>query len=283
VIRTGRDPGLAAAPDYRAVLGQPAPQPSPADLAYWAAKCRGAKPIELRPQENAGGDHRTRVSDLVVPAADFLRLVRTNQVMPQAALYAMMHALIAADTGDPDVVLYTVNGARHSPEQEQTVGMFVDEVLLRRQAAPDLSFVDSIRGAADELNATYRHAGATTATLSQAVPDMLGVISRSPWVSFEMITPVAGLKLAGCSIRRSEPWDAGYAGLEYHQPVELNVIARQEGTARRLIAEHDTPFLPAHYVDGLLERMRDIVVACGEDGERPIDTVVTADPWLRGR
>jgi hypothetical protein len=153
----------------------------------------------------------------------------------------------------------------------------------RYVALLDGSFVDSIRCAADELNATYRHAGATTATLSQAVPEMLGVISQSQWVSFEMIASVAGLNLAGCSIRRSEPWDAGYAGLEYHQPVELNVIARQEGTTLRLIAEHDTPLLPARYVDGLLHRMRDIVIAGGQDGERPIDTIVTADPWLRGR
>jgi amino acid adenylation domain-containing protein len=282
-FRTGRDPGLAAAPDYRAVLGQPAPEASPADLAYWAEKCRGAKPIELVPRkENAGGEHRTRVSNLVVPAADFLRLVRTNQVTPQAALYAMMHTLVAADTGDPDVLLYTVNGARRSPEQERTVGLFVDEVLLRQRAAPGLSFVDSIRCAADELNATYRYASATTSTLSQAVPDMLTVTSQSQWVSFETIAPVTGLKLAGCSIQRSEPWYADYAGLEYHQPVELNVIARQEGTALRLVAEHDTPFLPAHYVDGLLRRMREIVVACGQDGDRPMDTVVSADPWLRG-
>ncbi|MEY9893891.1 amino acid adenylation domain-containing protein [Catenulispora sp. MAP5-51] len=295
-FRLGRDSGLEAVPDYRAAIGQPVPAPTLADLAYWAEKCRGAKPIELIPRQriqNATADQRTRLipdevadrgtraSNLVVPAAEFLSLVRANRATLQAALYAMMHALIAADTGDPEVLLHTVNAARRTPEQERTVGLFVDVVLLRQRVSAGMSFVDSLRCAADELNATYRHANADTSTLCEAVPDLLTLMSQNQWVTFEAIAPVTGLKLADCTIQRREQFQDGYEGLDYQQPVELNVIARQEGTALRLVAQYDTSFVPAHYADGLLRRMREIIVACGQDGDRPMDTVVSADPWLR--
>lgn len=88
-------------------------------------------------------------------------------------------------------------------------------------------------------------------------------------------------QLADCSIQRSEQFQDDYRGLDYQQPVELNVIARQEGDALRLVAQHDPSFVPAHYADGLLHRMREIIIACGQDGGRPMDTVVTPDLSLR--
>jgi amino acid adenylation domain-containing protein len=283
-FRTGRGPGLDAAPDYHAAIGQLASEANAVDLAYWAEKCQGAKPIELVPKErleNATADHRTRVSSLVVPAKEFLRLIRANRVTLHAALYAMMHAIVAADTGAPEVLLHTVNAARRTVELERTVGMFADSTLVRQPVSPGVSFVDSIRCAADELNAAYRHANATMPALCQALPDMLTVMSQSQLVVFETVPPVTGLQLADCSILRSEPGQDNYDGLEYQDPAELNVLARQEGTVLRLIASHDTAFVPADYADRLLRRMREIVTVCGQDGDRAIDTVVSADRWLR--
>lgn len=283
-FRTGRDPGLKAAPDYRAVIGQPASQVNAVDGAYWTEKCRGAKPVALVPKELLGeatAAQHTRVSSLVVPAGEFLRLVRANRVTLHAALYAMMHAIVAADTGASEVLLHTVNAARRTVELEQTVGMFADSVLVRQPASPGLSFVDGIRRAADELNATYRHANATMPALCQALPDMLAVMSQSQLVVFETVQAATGLRLADCSVRRSEQGEDDYDGPEYQDPAGLNVLARQEGTALRLIASHDTAFVPADYANRLLRRMREIVTACGQDGDRSIDTVVSADPWLR--
>lgn len=298
-FRAGHAPGLDAAPDYGAVIGLRAPEPSPADLTYWAEKSRGAKPIELVPRkptptaaasadrtrliQNDAAAQGTRASNLVVPAEQFLQLVRANRVTLQAALYAMMHAIVAADTGDPEVLLHTVNATRRSPEHERTVGLFVDVVLLRQPVIAGLSFTDSLHYAADELNTTYRHAAADTSTLCQAVPDLLTLMSQNQWVTFEAIAPVTSLKLADCSIHRSEQFQDDYQGLDYLQPVELNVIARQEGDALRLVAQHDTSFVPAHYADGLLRRIQEIIMACGQDGDRPMDTVVSPDPWLRAR
>ncbi len=280
----GRAPGLDAAPSYRAAISQAAPAPSAADLTYWAEKCRGARPVELVPNERlrrSKEPHRVRVNSVVVPATGFLRLVQANRVTLHTGLYAMIHALVAADTGAQEVLLNTVNAARRSAELERTVGVFVDTVLVRQRVLPNLSFIDSLRLAADELNTTYWHADATMPALCAELPDLLAVAAKSQPVVFETLAPVAGLQLKGCSIQRSDPYHVDYDGLPYRLPVGLNMIARQEGTMLRLAAFHDTAFLPAKYVDGMLHRMREIVLAYDQHGDHPMDRLVPADTWVR--
>nr|WP_281283279.1 condensation domain-containing protein [Kutzneria buriramensis] len=285
-FRTGHGSGLAPAPDYRAVIGQPVPAPSAAELAYWTKKFEGATPIELVPEELLGKDsvgRHTRITNIVVPAAEFLQRVRRNRVTLHAALYAMTHALLAADSSRPDMLLYTVNAARRNAEMARTVGMFSDAVLVRQQNPDGLFFEETLRRAAEELNVSYRHARASTPALCQIVPDMVTVLGKSQLVVFETIATTAGLRLAGCSILRSEPGQDDHEELEYQDPAGLNVLARQEGTSLRLMVTHDTAFVPVDYADRLLHRLQKIVMTYGPEGDRPMSSLVSADPWLRAR
>ncbi len=283
-LLVGRAPGLGPAPSYYSAITQAATTISAADQLYWAGKCRGVRPVELIPPERLrrpDAVHQVRGTSVVVPAADFLELVRTNQVTLHTAVYAMTHALVAADTGAQDITLNTVNAARRNAELEQTVGLFVDTAIVRQRFSPGLTFRDSLRPAAEELDATYRHSNATMSVLLAEVPEMLAMMVDAQPIMFETVAPVTGLRLANCSIQRRDPFHADYDGQPYRLPAGLTVIVRPEGNALRLFAFYDTALLPAAYVDNLLQRMREIVLTCGQHGDRPLRSLIPADLSLR--
>ncbi|SDY90253.1 amino acid adenylation domain-containing protein [Amycolatopsis xylanica] len=290
-IVTGRGPDLPTPPSYRAQVRH-ATTPStrdpidPADIAYWAWKVRGAKPVELVPSEYLEipvEPPRTEVRSILVPpdeAEPFLRLARARRATLYTALYTVFASIIAADTADPDVRLLSVNAARRSADLERTVGLFLDAVFLREQVHAGLSFADLLTVHGRELHDALRHDSVPMLGLCRALPEMLDVFGRSQSVVFESLVPLTELRLTGCSVQRRDQYQEGFTGRVPQIPAHLAVATRQESSSLRLAALYDPGFVPKSYVDDLLRRMRAVVVACGRDGALAPGAVVKADHWL---
>ncbi|MFD8493670.1 amino acid adenylation domain-containing protein [Amycolatopsis sp. NPDC059657] len=290
-IVTGRGPDLPAPPSYRAQVRHAATPSArdpinPADIAYWAGKVQGAKPVELVPSEYLeilSEPPCTEVHSILVPpdeAEPFLRLARARRATLYTALYTVFASIIAADTDDPDVRLLSVNAARRSAELERTVGLFLDAVFLRERVDAGLSFADLLTVHGRELHDALRHDSVPMLGLCRALPEMLDVFGRSQSVVFESLVPLTELRLTGCSVQRRDQYQEGFTGRVLQVPAHLAVATRQESSSLRLAALYDPGFVPKSYVDDLLRRMRAVVVACGRDGDLAPAALVKADRWL---
>ncbi|RPF39372.1 non-ribosomal peptide synthetase [Streptomyces sp. TLI_185] len=285
-ICSGHEAALPGPPSYRGLLGTSASVPAPDDLLYWTQKVAGCGPVELVPPwhlETVTEPHATLVRSLVLPAPQaqpFLRFARSQRVTLHSALYAVLCTLIAADTGDRDVRLLTVSAARHSAELERTVGLVLDAVLVRHHLRPGLPVGEAFTAAGGDLCEALRHDSIPLLGLCQLLPDMLAAFGPSQSVVFEVLAPVNGLSFESCSIRHSDQLKDDFAGRMFQLPAQLAVIARPEGDALRLAAVYDPAFVPVSYVDSLLARMRDVVVACVEPDSQPLDQLALPDPWL---
>lgn len=229
------------------------------------------------------GPQATQVRSLVVPAGivgEFLATAHRCGVTLGGALYAVLCALLAADTGDPDVRLLAVNTARRSEDIEHIAGFFLDSVLVRHRLCRGRPVPEAFIAASRDLHDALRHDSITISVLSQMRPHIAEVFGSSQSVAFEMLPSVVGLQLGGCSVERTDVLHAEFAGRMFKIPTQLAVLARREGSALRLAAIYDPSFVPVSYVDGLLARMRDLAVDSAPDGAPPLDELARADPWL---
>ncbi|TKA04766.1 hypothetical protein [Actinacidiphila oryziradicis] len=98
----------------------------------------------------------------------------------------------------------TICGARHSEDALSTVALFLDAVLLRHHTRPSRSFAEALAAAADDLHDALRHNGTPLLDLSRLLPGMGRVFGLSQSLAFEVLPPVTGLRLDGCSMRRTD-------------------------------------------------------------------------------
>ncbi|TWP54158.1 amino acid adenylation domain-containing protein [Lentzea tibetensis] len=277
---------LPEAPNYRSVLARQPAAPGPDDLPYWTEKIAGCRPAVLVPPahlETVTEPHSTQVRSLVLPAEQaqpFLTFVRGQKITLYSALYTVLVSLMAADTGDPEVRLISVNGARRDADLERTAGIFLDGVLLRHETKPGQSIRQAFADAGATVRDALRHDGIPLLGLTQLLPDMEAAFGLSQSLVFEVLGEPYSLRLDGCDVRRSDYFMEDFAGEVFQIPCQLCVIGRQEGDEIRLIGMYDPAYVPSSYVDGLLERMRDVVVASTEDVSAPLDGVVEADAWM---
>jgi hypothetical protein len=290
-IRAGGEVGLAEPPSYRVAVGQatnPDGQrpPDPADLDYWAAKVSGVEPLELVPRSYLSGvdqPHRTHIRTMLVhreAAEPFLRTTRDRRATLYTALYTVLSSIMYADTRDLDTKLFCADAARPTDELDRTVGLFLSGLLMCTRFVPTRGLVDSLTAVGAEVQETLRHDSLPLLALCQQIPQLLTVYGQSQVVVFETLGANGGLRLVDCTVRRSDPFDPGFVGTLCQIPTDLTIIGRREGDAIRICGLYDQAFAPASYVDSVLDRMRQSIVACGHDGNLALAAAVRPDPWL---
>lgn len=90
-------------------------------------------------------------------SAALRRLARQHDVTLFAVLAAAYGALLAHLTGQPDVTIGTPASGRTTPGLHRTLGMFVNTVCLRTQAAPELTFGTYLRRMARTGDEAFAH------------------------------------------------------------------------------------------------------------------------------
>ncbi|OLT33220.1 hypothetical protein BJF79_08030 [Actinomadura sp. CNU-125] len=278
-VRAGKRPVVPPS-DYAALVA-PAPSvPRPEDTRFWSERVAGCGPVALIPAEVQGGtaDSGRRVRSVLVPAEParaFLRMARARRLTFASALYAPLCAIVAADTGDPDTRLLVATSLRSEP-LAHTIGWVTDLVLVRHRTRPGRPVPQALDDAHRDLHEALRHDSVSLFRPGTLPPEMGLLLARSQFVTFDVLPPVTGLNLDGCSILRQDMHTEGFQGT-YDFPGQLIVMARQEDDRIRLIAAYDSSFAPDSYVRGLLERLRHIVAACGRPGSPPLDELT--EPW----
>ncbi|MEW2353366.1 amino acid adenylation domain-containing protein [Spirillospora sp. NPDC029432] len=282
-ILAGHRPAGPPRSDYARLTAPRSAEPRPEDLRYWNRKLAGCAPIELIPDgaldRTAVG--RTRVQSLKVPAEPsraFLRMARARRVTFAGAVYAPFCAIIAADTGDPDTRMFTISSVR--PDSlAHTVGCVIDLVLLRHRLRPDLPVAASLTAGHRNLQEALRHDSVSLLAPHTWPPALGKLMAGSQFIYLDVLPSVTGMHLDGCSIERFDQMDEAFPGL-FDIPAHLGLIARQEGQQIHLAVAYDTSFAPASYVRGLLERLREIIVASTRPDSPPLTALAEPDAWL---
>ncbi|GLZ30956.1 hypothetical protein Lesp02_31450 [Lentzea sp. NBRC 105346] len=270
---------------YRAVLARPPAPPDEADISYWAAKVAGCSPIELIPPSSVDSmlPHSTELRSILLPAGEaqaFLRFARDHKTTAFTALYTVFAALVAADTGDTDVRMLAVNGARKDAELQRMAGIWVDGTLLRHRLRTDLPASEVLAAANADVHGALRHDSVPLLGLAQILPDMTAIFTQSQGIVFELLGPSTGLDLAGCPSERTDQFMDEFPGKVFQLPTNLAVVARPVGDTLRLTGMFDPTFAPQSYMDGLLTRMRELMAAFAEQADRPLGELLSADEWL---
>ncbi len=165
--RRGEAPDWVPVPvqyaDYTAWRASLAGSPQTlADLDYWRAQLAGVAELDLtlgrpRPAEPSYSGGSLPVATDAALTARIERLARQERTTRFAVLLAAWAAALGAVFGATDIPVGTSVSTRERPELADTIGFFVDRLVLRLSLAGRPSFRVLISRARDTVLAAYDH------------------------------------------------------------------------------------------------------------------------------
>ncbi|MFC6674876.1 amino acid adenylation domain-containing protein [Nonomuraea ferruginea] len=141
------------------------------DLAHWRETLAGLPDVLDLPADrprppvrhNAG---RRLPFDLDRPTADGVRaLAAGHRATPFMVLAAAVQALLARYTGQTDIPIGTPVSARPDPSLDDTVGLFLNTVVLRGDLSGDPSFTELVERTRERALGAFEHAALPFETL----------------------------------------------------------------------------------------------------------------------
>ncbi|MER7046435.1 condensation domain-containing protein [Streptomyces jumonjinensis] len=132
-------------------------------LAYWRTRLADAPPLLLLPTDKPRADVRWGTGDRVgfrIPAETAERAAKAASAHGTTLFtfqYAAFQALLAAWSGQTDVVTGITTANRTLPETEPLIGFFVNVLPLRSAYRPAISFAGFLTETAASLIDAYRH------------------------------------------------------------------------------------------------------------------------------
>ncbi|MCA2177489.1 amino acid adenylation domain-containing protein [Nonomuraea glycinis] len=147
------------------------PQSSKEDLDHWRQALQGLPDVLDLPADRPRPPARTNegrrlLFDLDKRLADDLREFAAGQrATPFMVLVAGLQALLARYTGQPDIPLGTPMSARPYPSLDQTVGLFLNTVVLRGDLSGDPTFTELVRRTRERVLTAFDHASVPFETL----------------------------------------------------------------------------------------------------------------------
>ena len=147
------------------------PQSSKEDLDHWRQALQGLPDVLDLPADRPRPPARTNegrrlLFDLDKRLADDLRELAAGQrATPFMVLVAGLQALLARYTGQPDIPLGTPMSARPYPSLDQTVGLFLNTVVLRGDLSGDPTFTELVRRTRERVLTAFDHASVPFETL----------------------------------------------------------------------------------------------------------------------
>ncbi|SEH02587.1 amino acid adenylation domain-containing protein [Nonomuraea solani] len=107
-------------------------------------------------------------------------LAAGERATPFMVLVTALQALLARYTGQPDIPIGTPMSARPHPALDQTVGLFLNTVVLRGDLSGDPSFTELVRRTRERTLAAFDHAGLPFETLVEELSSGRD-LSRNPF------------------------------------------------------------------------------------------------------
>lgn len=239
-------------------------------------------PLEL-PADHPRGAADTRRNavaerTLEPDAAEALRAFAAAKGLTPTALFAGgFLALLHRWTGGRDLMIGMPTSGRERPEWQQVVGYFVDPVVVRAQADPELGFGAFLAHVRDRVLAALEHRDLPFAQLVEHL-GVARVPGRSPL--FEVL--FNHLRVPG-----GAPLPEEIPSAEAKFELTLTVF---EGDERiRLAFGYRADLFEARTIDGLLQALATLLAAGCKEPERPLGRLPLvggdspAEPVLRGR
>ncbi|MGP4004852.1 non-ribosomal peptide synthetase, partial [Streptomyces sp. 8N706] len=176
-------------------------------LAWWREQLKGITPLELptdRPRP-AVRSSAGAVYGFELPAdtvAGLKELARERGATLFMALTAAVKAVFARWSGQQDIAVGTSSAARGHKDLEQLVGFLVNTVVLRTQAAPELTFTELLARVKDTVLDAFAHEDIPFDKLVEAVQPERDP-SRTALVQAMVVlqnTPADTLALPGATV-----------------------------------------------------------------------------------
>ncbi|HEV7587140.1 MAG TPA: amino acid adenylation domain-containing protein [Longimicrobium sp.] len=240
------------------------------ELAYWRQALAGAPALlELptdrpRPpvQSGRGGMERFHLPNDLADAVD--ALARAEGATPFMVLLAAFQALLAAYSGQNDVIVGTPIANRTRPETRGVVGCFVNTLALRGDLRGDPTF----RALLGRVRETVLDAFAHQEMPFERLVDELKVprsAAHTPVFQAMFIlqnTPDSGLSLPGLEAEGVEV-DGG------HAPFDLTLGLRARGGVLHAALEYDATLFDAETARRMVAHYRTLLrTACATPGAR---------------
>ncbi|HJX29997.1 MAG TPA: condensation domain-containing protein, partial [Thermoanaerobaculia bacterium] len=183
-----------------------------ARLAFWRSQLEGPPPVLELPTDKprpAVLSHRGAHYERVVPGSIGERLAaiaRAQGATPFMALLAGFATLLHRSTGQDDLVLGAPISGRNRRELEGLIGVFINNLVLRIDAAGDPSFEELLRRVRATALAAYAHQDLPFETLVDALK-IERDLSRTPLFQVlfvEQSAPMRRIDLPGLRLEPRE-------------------------------------------------------------------------------
>jgi amino acid adenylation domain-containing protein len=282
-LATGREPSLPPLPlqypDYAVWQRSTATGDAAArQLEYWADRLRDSTVLELvtdrsRPaMQSTAGDKR----ETTIPAsvAEALRAVaRRERGTPYMAFLAAFVALLHRYTGQTDIVVGAITAGRQRAELERLIGLFVNTLAIRVDAAGAPSFVELFARVRERALEAFANQDVPFEQVVEAVQPARD-LSRNPifQVAFQYFDGLSrDLRLAGLTASR-------IPGVKNTTKFDLTLMvhASDDGSLR-VVAEFATALFDASTVDRMLAHYATLLSSIVREPSAPIDRLALLD------
>jgi hypothetical protein len=131
--------------------------------AYWRDRLTGLHVpglpfVETSPRVRTDQESGTVRVDLEGQLiADLRQLARRNQVSLYTVMLGVYYALLFRTTGNNDLAVTSLSANRTRPEVMQTVGFFVNLIIMRTQFSREASFIELLREANSTVTGALAH------------------------------------------------------------------------------------------------------------------------------
>ncbi|MEV0161795.1 amino acid adenylation domain-containing protein [Nonomuraea fuscirosea] len=255
--------------------------PSPErDLDYWRKALDGLPDtLDLpadrpRPPMQSNRGHRLLFELDGALAAGLRDLAAGLRATPFMVLAGALQALLARYTGQDDIPIGTPMSARPHPSLDQTVGLFLNTVVLRGDLSGDPSFTELVRRTRERALAAFDHAGLPFETLVEELSSGRD-LSRNPLFQVMLAyqnTPGLPADLPGLRLERLDvrPGTAMF---------DLDLIVEERADGSLLcVLDHATDLFDDDRVHRLATHLRTLLEAAVADPGLRLSELPLIDP-----
>ncbi|MCK2217014.1 amino acid adenylation domain-containing protein [Actinomadura sp. ATCC 31491] len=233
------------------------------DLAYWRAALDGLPDVldlpadRPRPPMRSNAGRRLLFELDAGLAARMRELAAGERATPFMVLLAALQTVLARYTGQGDIPIGTPMSLRPDPALDQTVGLFLNTVVLRGDLSGDPSFTELLRRTRERVLAAYDHAELPFETLVEELSSGRD-LSRNPLFQVMLAyqnTPEPPHGLPGLRLERLDvrPGTAMF---------DLDLIVEERGDGSLLcVLDHATDLFDDDRIARLSGHLRTLLAA----------------------
>lgn len=181
-------------------------------------------------------------------------------------LLAGFKALLAAYTGQTDIIVGTDIANRHRPEIEGLIGFFVNQLVLRTEVSPELTFRQLLQRVREATLSAYSHQDVPFEQLVATLnPDR--DLSRSPLFQVKFVLqnlPTPDWQLPGLQVEVLPDIDTGSTALDLF----LSLTETPQGLSGSL--EYNTDIFTAETIQRLLTHFQQLLADAIANPAQPL-------------